>query len=48
LRAVLADPERACAGAVRLQQRVQSDYLWMHQARRYLSLYERLLFGPKQ
>jgi glycosyltransferase involved in cell wall biosynthesis len=46
LRALLADPERACAGAVRLQQRVQSDYLWTHQARRYLSLYERLLSGP--
>jgi glycosyltransferase involved in cell wall biosynthesis len=48
LRAVLADPERACAGAVRLQQRVQSDYLWTHQARRYLALYERLLSGSKR
>ncbi len=48
LRAVLADPERACAGAVRLQQRVKSDYLWTRQARRYLALYERLLSGPKR
>jgi glycosyltransferase involved in cell wall biosynthesis len=48
MQAVLADPERAYAGAVRLQQRVQSDYLWMHQARRYFELYERLLSGPKR
>lgn len=48
LRKVLADPERAGAGAVRLQQRVQSEYLWSHQARRYLALYERLLSGPKR
>ena len=48
LRTVLADPERAGTGAVRLQQRVHSEYLWSHQARRYLALYERLLCGPKR
>jgi glycosyltransferase involved in cell wall biosynthesis len=48
LRAVLADPESAGAGAVRLQKCVRSDYLWMHQARRYLALYERLLSGSKR
>ena len=40
--------QRAGTGAVRLQQRVQSGYLWSHQARRYLALYERLLSGPKR
>jgi glycosyltransferase involved in cell wall biosynthesis len=48
LRTVLGDPERAGAGALRLQQRVQSDYLWSHQARRYLALFERLLSGPQR
>jgi glycosyltransferase involved in cell wall biosynthesis len=48
LRTVLADPERAGAGAARLQRRVQSDYLWSHQARRYLALFERLLSGARR
>lgn len=48
LRAVLADPELADAGAARLQHRVQSSYLWSHQARQYLALYERLLSGQPQ
>lgn len=47
LRTILADPEWSSAGAMRLKQRVQSEYLWSHQARRYIALYQRLLSGPK-
>jgi glycosyltransferase involved in cell wall biosynthesis len=48
LRTLLADPGSASASAVPLQQRVQSDYLWSHQARRYLALFERLLYGSRR
>lgn len=45
---LLADPELAAVGAVRLKQRVQSDYTWSHQARRYHALYERMLLGAQR
>jgi glycosyltransferase involved in cell wall biosynthesis len=48
LQEVLAAPELARTCAVRLQQRVKSSYLWSHQARRYVALYERLLSGGGQ
>lgn len=47
LRTVLNDPDRAVFGAMRLQQRVQTDYLWSHQARRYLALFKRILSGSQ-